>query len=145
MQRRRLVRSVFKQVRAPIQRSSTNNAPIAIDTHRTEKSICPDGRDDSPHGPQDRFAQLREQAHAGRVAARRHEARQPVEQQREQIDVQRQVDECDDGDAQEGQPVADARAFEAEEGRGACRGDGDDRDHCRRVHLGDGRQHAPQR
>jgi hypothetical protein len=43
LQRNRLGGSVFKQVRPHIQRSSTSNAPIAIDTHSTEKSICPIG------------------------------------------------------------------------------------------------------
>jgi hypothetical protein len=33
----------IRHVRADVQRSSTSSAPIAIETHRKEKSICPMG------------------------------------------------------------------------------------------------------
>jgi hypothetical protein len=37
----RFVRSDISHVRGDVQRSNTSNAPIAIETQSTEKSICP--------------------------------------------------------------------------------------------------------
>src|SRR5580692_11264698 len=47
------------------------------------KIYLSDGGDDSAHGLQDGFAELGEQPHAGRIATRRDETREPIKQQRE--------------------------------------------------------------
>ena len=65
-----LVGSDFRHVGRHVQRRSINSAPIAIDTQRNEKSIWPMGGITRRTRLQDRFAQLREQADARRVAAR---------------------------------------------------------------------------
>jgi hypothetical protein len=41
--RDRFVHCVIRHVRGDVQRRSTSNAPITIDTHSTEKSIWPIG------------------------------------------------------------------------------------------------------
>jgi hypothetical protein len=50
----------FKHVGRHVQRSNISSAPIAIDTHRTEKSICPIGGMRRRTRLQNRFAQLRQ-------------------------------------------------------------------------------------